>query len=97
MSHCFKSKLVKYSSAKVTWYFADVPLEISHEIRLTTPIFGGFGSVRVLAKIADISWKTSIFPDSRKKCYILPIKAEIRKKLDLTEGCEIEIQIDCEV
>ena len=40
----------------------------------------GFGSVPVIVMIGKTRWKTSIFPDKRSGTYLLPIKAEVRKK-----------------
>lgn len=33
-----------------------------------------------MATIGKTQWKTSIFPDKRSRTYLLPLKAEVRKK-----------------
>lgn len=49
----------------------------------------GWGAVPVDVKIGKTSWRTSIFPDSKSGAYILPLKAEVRKKENIYEGNEI--------
>lgn len=36
--------------------------------------------MKVIASINEIEWKTSIWFDTKSNQYLLPIKAEIRKK-----------------
>jgi hypothetical protein len=94
LSFSFSAALWKWTG-KSAWFFIDVPKEFADEIRFFAPDSKrGFGSVRVAAKIGDTVWKTSIFPSKSKGSYILPIKAEIRKKNALKDGSIAEIQID---
>jgi len=76
------------------WYFVTVPDEQSAEIKAHA--FGtprGFGSVRVEARIGDVSWRTSVFP-LNSGGYLLPIKAEVRKKTGLATGDEVDVELD---
>ena len=75
------------------WYFVTVPDEISGEIKahsLGSP--RGFGSVRVEARVAHVTWRTSVFP-LNSGSYLLPIKAEVRKKAGLSAGDEVEVEL----
>jgi hypothetical protein len=75
------------------WYFVTVPDEISGEIKahgFETP--RGFGSVRVEARIGDIAWRTSVFP-LNSGGYVLPIKAEIRKRAAIGPGDEVNVSL----
>lgn len=87
----FKSRLWVYIGA---WQFISLPKDMSEEIKF---IFGehkkGFGSIRVKATIGNTDWNTSIFPDSKSKTYVLPIKASVRKDEDISEGDEVECSI----
>jgi hypothetical protein len=76
------------------WYFATVPEEQSNEIRAHA--FGnprGFGSVKVEARIDDVIWRTSVFP-LNKGGYLLPIKAEVRRKAGLSAGDEVTLTLE---
>ncbi len=63
------------------WHFVSVPKKQSDEIKKS---FGtpsrGWGSIPVTVITGKTSWKTSIFPDRQSGGYLLPLKAEIRKK-----------------
>lgn len=63
------------------WHFIVVSKKQSEEIKKK---FGskqrGWGSLPVMATIGKTSWKSSIFPDTKTSTYLLPLKAEVRKK-----------------
>jgi hypothetical protein len=69
------------------WHFVTLPKKESDEIKKN---FGakkrGWGSLRVTATIGKTTWKTSIFPDKKAGAYLLPLKAEVRKKEGIGEG-----------
>ena len=76
------------------WYFVTVPDEESNEIRAHA--FGnprGFGSVRVEAKIGEVSWRTSVFP-LNSGGYLLPLKAEVRRKANIGAGDQVMIELE---
>jgi hypothetical protein len=76
------------------WYFLTVPEDQSVEIKahaVGSP--RGFGSVRVEARINDVTWRTSVFP-LNSGGYILPVKAEIRKKAGLSTGDELTVELE---
>ena len=81
-----KEKVWLYSEMP-SWHFVNVSKPVSKEIK---KLFGnggrGFGSVPVLVTVGKTNWKTSIFPDKKKGVYILPIKAEVRKKEGIVHG-----------
>ena len=76
------------------WYFVTVPEEHSAEIKAHA--FGsprGFGSVRVKARIGNVQWQTSVFP-LNSGGYLLPVKAEIRRKAELAAGDEVTVDLE---
>ena len=84
----------KGSDAAGRWYFITVPEEQSAEIK--THAFGtprGFGSVKVEARIGDVVWRTSVFP-LNSGGYLLPVKAEVRRKADIGAGDEVTVELD---
>jgi predicted DNA-binding transcriptional regulator YafY len=70
-----------------SWMFVSLPAEASEKIRdQTEGRRRGFGSLRVRATVGGSTWLTSIFPDSARNAYVLPIKRAIRKAEALDEG-----------
>jgi hypothetical protein len=53
---------------------------------LVDPSRPGFGSVYVDATIGRTTWQTSIFPDSARGTYLLPVKAPVRRAEGLGPG-----------
>jgi hypothetical protein len=78
-------------SGKGSWHFMTVPGDISGIIRMSLQRRVGFGSVRVLAEVSGVAWKTSLFPDSKTGCYLLPVKAEIRSRAKLQAGVPYKV------
>jgi hypothetical protein len=75
------------------WFFLTVPEEQCAEIKAQA--FGlprGFGSVRVEAAIGEVRWRTSVFPLNAGG-YLLPVKAEIRKRAKLAAGDEVTVEL----
>ncbi len=69
------------------WHFVSVSKHAGKDIK---EYFGqdrrGFGSIPVVVTVGQTSWKTSIFPDKKLGTYVLPIKAEVRKREGITDG-----------
>jgi hypothetical protein len=84
----------KGSDAAGRWYFITVPEEQSAEIKAHA--FGsprGFGSVKVEARIGDVSWRTSVFP-LNSGGYLLPVKKEVRSKAGIGAGDEVTVRLE---
>ena len=82
------------SDAAGRWYFITVPEEQSDEIRAHA--FGnprGFRSVKVEARIHDVSWRTSVFP-LNSGGYLLPVKAEVRRRAGIGAGDEVTVALE---
>jgi hypothetical protein len=93
MQFSFRGRLEK-SPGDGAWYFITLPKDKSAEIKFfNAPLRVGFGSVRVKAKIGDTDWRTSIFPSKPVEAYLLPVKAEIRKKNKLGDGEMVDVHI----
>ncbi|WP_296319793.1 DUF1905 domain-containing protein [Winogradskyella sp.] len=73
------------------WHFVSLPKLISEEIRTHLKWQEeGWGRLKVIAQVEDLQWETAIWFDTKADTYLLPIKANIRKKLSL----EIDTIID---
>jgi hypothetical protein len=71
-----------------SWTFVSLPVEASRDIRNRAAAAPrrGFGSMRVRVTVGDSTWTTSIFPDSARGSYVLPIKRAVRTAEDLDAG-----------
>lgn len=89
----FSSKLWIWSG-EGAWVFAGVPEKDTEVIR---DMFGdqsrGFGSLPVQVRLGSTEWRTSIFYDSKRRQYLLPIKKDVRKKEDVSPGDVVEINL----
>lgn len=76
------------------WHFITVPEELSGEFHAQSLLQrGGFGSVRVEARIGEVTWLTSVFPQ-KSGGYILPVKVEVRRRAGIAAGDEVELELD---
>ncbi|GAB3960172.1 DUF1905 domain-containing protein [Actinoallomurus acanthiterrae] len=78
-----------------TWTFVSLPTEASEEIRdLAGGARRGFGSLRVRVTVGTSTWKTSIFPDSARGSYVLPIKRTVRTAEGLDAGDITTVKVE---
>ncbi|MDF1697821.1 MAG: DUF1905 domain-containing protein [Saprospiraceae bacterium] len=76
------------------WHFVSLPKTLSKEIRDNFQWQEeGWGRMKTFAQIGEIVWETAIWFDTKANTYILPIKAEIRKKTKLELHQEIDMHI----
>lgn len=82
---------------KGTWHFITLPQDKSEEIKFFCDHhFGkrrGWGSVRVTANVGGTEWETSIFPSSSLDSYILPVKADVRRKQKIVAEDEVVVML----
>lgn len=82
-----------WSGGKASWHFLTVLEEQSGALRAESLAHrGGFGSVRVDARIGEVSWRTSVFPQ-KAGGYILPVKASVRRDASIAAGDEIRVEL----
>lgn len=78
-----------------SWTFVSLPVDASAEIReLTDGPRRGFGAVRVRVTIGSTTWQTSIFPDSARGCYVLPVKRAVRNTEALHPGDPTRVTLE---
>jgi hypothetical protein len=92
--YLFTASLWRYPGM-AGWHFITVPPRESSDIKKN---YGkgrvGWGSIPVIVSVGRSKWKTSIFPDKKIGGYILPIKAEVRKKELIAAGDHIKLTIE---
>ena len=75
-----------------SWHFVVVPEDDADAIEeMFGADAGGFGSIRVEVTIGATVWRTSLFPDSKRKTYVLPIKKSVRVSEGLRVGHSADI------
>jgi hypothetical protein len=76
------------------WFFISLPFEMAKEIRTALKSEEqGWGRLNVVARVGNSEWKTAIWFDTKLNTYLLPLKAEIRKKENLSTEKEIDVVI----
>lgn len=92
----FSTKAYQYSSTAEMcgWTFVSLPKEISKKIRDNFKCLEeGWGRMKVTASIGNSVWQTAIWFDTKQDTYLLPLKAEIRKKENIILDKKIKIII----
>jgi hypothetical protein len=96
-SYTIKAKVWLWSG-KGAWHFVTVPSDVSAQI---TEMFGylkaSWGSIGAKLTIGKTTWETSLFPHNKSGGYLIPLKAEIRRKENISLGDEVEILIEVKV
>lgn len=74
------------------FYFLPISGELADHIRDSARLVSyGWGVVPVRASIGDISWQTSLIP--RQGNYLLPLKDDIRKSIDIKVGQSLTVEL----
>jgi Domain of unknown function (DUF1905) len=69
------------------WHFLALPLALSQEIRRVYKTDEeGWGRLKAKASLGQSTWDTAIWFDAKRQTYLLPIKADIRKKEKINIG-----------
>ncbi len=69
------------------WFFLSLPEEVADDIdERFGHLEAGFGSLRVEVTIGSTTWRTSVFPDTKRGTYVLPVKKQVRTAEGLGDG-----------
>ena len=89
------------ASAPAAWFFITIDGVAGETLaatalmrRLEGGTARGFGAIKVLARIGDTDWSTSVFPAKEAGGYMLPVKAAVRKAEGLGEGDLVELSLE---
>lgn len=83
-----------WTGADGSSHFMTIPDEESGEIRAhAMMVRRGFGSVRVEARIAEIVWRTSVFP-VKGGGYFLPVRIDVCRKAGITAGDPVLVELE---
>lgn len=78
------------------WHFVSLPEDVADEIEAVTApptTAKGFGSIRVEVAIGESRWATSIFPDTKRGTYVLPVKKAVRQAEGLHDGSPAIVEL----
>lgn len=76
------------------WHFVTLPADLSKRIQtLTSGRRKPFGSFRVQARTGKSHWETSLFMDAKRAAFLLPVKADVRRKEGIKPGDTIVVSI----
>lgn len=82
------------SAGAAAWHFLTIDGQTAAEIRYAAlGRTGGFGSIKVEARIGTTRWSTSIFPQRSSGGFLLPVKAAVRKSENIGEGDEVTVEL----
>ena len=92
-SWSFTAELWEWTS-KTSWFFFSVPEADADDIEEQHGrTAAGFGSIRVEVTIGSTTWRTSVFPSTSEKTYVLPVKKAVRKAEGLEPGSSATIHL----
>lgn len=87
------------ASGTGAWHFVTIDgaagkaLSATALMRRLEKSIGGFGSLKVTARIGDTKFNTSLFP-SKSLGWLLPVKAAVRKAEGVSEGDLVEVVLE---
>lgn len=81
-----------YWRGPAPFYFVTVPEEHSRDLKsISGLVTYGWGVIPVVVQVGATEWKTSLFP--KDALYLVPIKAAVRKRENLSEGDEVTLRL----
>lgn len=90
----FSSKAWQYPG-RGGWHFLSLPKKLSQELRTEYKSREeGWGRLRVTAQIGSSEWNAAIWFDSKSGFYMLPLKAEIRKKENIIIDKTVKVVVN---
>ena len=73
------------------WFFVSLPEDVADDIEAEHGHRArGFGSVRVEVSTGSTTWTTSVFPDTKRGTYVLPVKQPVRRAEGLLAGSRVQ-------
>jgi hypothetical protein len=93
--------LARWQSDRGTYHLAVITGETAEEIAMHARLYRleygrrrGFGSVKVMARIGETSWKSSVFPQTKSTEWILLVSKKVMRREDLAEGDPVTLQLE---
>ena len=78
---------------EAAWYFLTLPARVADDIEdLPTP-GRGFGSRRVEVSIGATTWRTSVFPSTEHRSFVLPVKKAVRTAEGIADDARVKVTL----
>ena len=74
------------------WHFLTLPPEVADEVRARS-VAKPFGSVAARVNVGEVAWETSLFADTTSASYLLPLKADVRRRAGIADGDTVTLTI----
>ena len=76
------------------WHFLSLPEDDADDIEARHGgDAAGFGSIKVEVTVGATTWRTSIFPDTKRGTYVLPVKRQVRTAEGLEAGSVARVEL----
>lgn len=75
------------------WCFLDLPHADADDIADLADGGTAFGSVRVEVTVGATTWRTSLFPDTTRATYLLPVKRAVRTAERIEVGDLVDVRL----
>ncbi len=93
--HTFTATVWRWAARSDGWFFVTVPEDVSDDIEAQSAATSrGFGSVPVRVTVGSTTWDTSVFPDTARGAYVLPLKKAVRDREGLVEDGTADVTIE---
>lgn len=92
--HHFTAELWRHDGP-AAWYFVSLPPDLADDLDAEHGHrAAGFGSLRIEVTIGATTWRTSIFPDTKRGTYVLPVKQAVRRAEGLGDGAMVDVGLE---
>ena len=89
----FSTPLWKWSGGN--WFFLTLPPDTAADIRaFAEGNASALGTVRVVARVGETEWQTSLFPSREHSSFLLPVKAAVRRAEKLEADIEVSVALE---
>lgn len=77
------------------WCFLTLPHDLTPGLRIVRGRKArAWGSMRVEVTLGPVTWRTSVFPDSKQGAFLLPLKAEVRRRAGVAVGDTVTVSFE---
>lgn len=97
----YSTQLARWQGEKAVYHLVvitgDAAEAIAMHARLLRLEYGtrrGFGSVKVIARLGETTWKSSVFPQNKASEWILLVSKKVMRSEDLAAGDQVTVELE---